>query len=375
MDEKVRQVGDRIRSSMPADMSQRELAERVQMAPDALSRALNGQRGFSITELTRIGGELGANLHWLLTGSDDPHQVNVAARHGWDPVRRKRTNPGKTEDEPVLAKITAAYRETYPKALIGSREIPADPEALGVLLEEGFIRRFAEAVEETLDVDVIRMTDISTDYSLTIGKRGIIVLAASQHWFRSNWSLAHELAHLALGHHDGAGSPTPRHESAADQFATTLLLPEALVRSIDWRTISRSDLARFIWDAGVSTQALAIRLAALDMTIADEVIELLGLSTARLLRSAIDPDEVAERQQESTARRFPLGLVADLTRRVEDGDANPQTLAWLLDVSIDDIDFPEPDEEAEAEAYERMLADRPGADDVAAWLAEMDRAS
>lgn len=360
---------------MAAGMSQRELANRVKMAPDALSRALNGQRGLSISELTAIGEELGANLHWLLTGDDDPHQVNVAARHGWDTRRRKRTNPGKTADEPILVEIAHAYRETYPTALTPSRDLSPNPENLRGELGPDFVRRFAEVIEEQLDIDVIRMPGITTDYSLTIGKRGIIVLAASQHWFRNNWSLAHELAHLALAHHDDTGSASPRHETSADRFATALLLPQDTLAAVDWTTIGRADLAGFIWNAGISTKALAIRLADLNIATSDQVTELLDQSTPRLLRSVIDPEELAERQQESAARRFPLGLVADLTHLVEDGHASPEVLAWLLDVPIDDIDFPEPDEDAESEAYERTLADRPSAAELARWVEGRSQAS
>ena len=81
MDRELLAVGERIRASMPNGMRQRELAARVGMTPDALSRALNGQRGFSILELTRISDDLQTGLSWLITGRPDPHKVTFAARH------------------------------------------------------------------------------------------------------------------------------------------------------------------------------------------------------------------------------------------------------------------------------------------------------
>ncbi|WP_235912124.1 ImmA/IrrE family metallo-endopeptidase [Ruania zhangjianzhongii] len=98
--------------------------------------------------------------------------------------------------------------------------------------------------------------DRGTDYSLTVGQRGIIVLNAIPNWFRSNWSLAHELGHLALGHHVRGDSPTTAQENAADQFAAGMLLPESVVRAMDWTGADESQLASFLWESGVSTLAI-----------------------------------------------------------------------------------------------------------------------
>jgi transcriptional regulator with XRE-family HTH domain len=59
---------------MPLGMSQRALTEKAGMTTDALSRALNGQRGFSSRELARIADQLGADLYWLITGTPDPQR-------------------------------------------------------------------------------------------------------------------------------------------------------------------------------------------------------------------------------------------------------------------------------------------------------------
>jgi hypothetical protein len=46
---------------------------------------------------------------------------------------------------------------------------------------------------------------------------------------RINWTIAHELGHILLGH--GDSSDTNEHQ--ADQFAASLLIPEAVVRFLD----------------------------------------------------------------------------------------------------------------------------------------------
>ena len=62
------QVGSRIRAAMPRGMTQRQLADRAGMTPDAISRALNAQRGLSPIEVAAIATVLGADTHWLITG-------------------------------------------------------------------------------------------------------------------------------------------------------------------------------------------------------------------------------------------------------------------------------------------------------------------
>lgn len=108
------ELGQRVRSRMPAGMSQNRLAERVGMTPDALSRALNGRRGLSLTEVTSIAEVLGADTHWLITGADDPFAVSVAARHSWDARSRVRVNNGRADDQVVLDQVVALYRAAYP---------------------------------------------------------------------------------------------------------------------------------------------------------------------------------------------------------------------------------------------------------------------
>jgi hypothetical protein len=83
---------------------------------------------------------------------------------------------------------------------------------------------------------------------------------------------------------------------------------------------------------------------------------------ASLREGAVFGDPMTLRERDAAARRFPVTLLESLSHRVESGQADPSTLAWVLDVPVDEIDFPEPDQEAAAEAYGRMLADRPGPD-------------
>ncbi len=355
------------------------------MKPDALSRALNGLRGFSSIELARIADRLGADLHWLVTGRPDPHRVEIAARHDWDETESARTNTGRPSDEGILEKVVDAYGAAFPDGPPPSESLPDSPARLRALLGEGYVRQYGAVVQDRLGVDVFRLPGLTTDYSLTIGSRAIVILATTSHWYRSHWSLAHELAHLALGHHNGHEPPGERDELPANRYAAQLLLPEHLVLRQDWQRMDERGLAEFLWQAGVSTLSLKIRLTALEIQPSAKVAVALERTTPGLMRDYADdlPDiigstrQVTRRQQESSARTVPSILVDALQRRVEIGEISPQYLAWALDVPVDEIDFPEPydDDVALADAYGRMLEDRPSSTDVREWLATTGRST
>ncbi len=365
MDEQLKAIGDRIRSALPAGMSQGELARRVGMPADAMSRAMHAKRGFSAAELTEIGGVLGLSLHWLVTGQPDPFALRVAARHAFDRVTRERFNRGARDDEPIVKLVARVYGEAFPDGIPASPSLSRDPAAVRDLLGDGFVRDFSKRIEISLGVDVVRVPRLSTDYSLTIGPRNVIVLATDQWWFRSNWSLAHELGHLALGHHLDEGGSNDEQENDADGFASELLLPRNAVLAKSWEDMSVEDLARFVWEAGVSTPTLRTRLAYLHPRVSSEITEALELSTPKLLRAGAEAigdgfagaSAISERKQEAAVRRWPADLVAALTDQVEAGNADPQLLADVLDIDVDEMDFPEPPSEEEAAAhYAEMIS-------------------
>ncbi|WP_216896065.1 helix-turn-helix domain-containing protein [Nocardia alni] len=369
MDSELLAVGDRIRSRMPFGMSQRQLAVRVNMKTDALSRALNGQRGFSSVELARIADELGADLYWLITGEPDPHRVRVAARHNWDASQHIRINPGRQSDEELLQRVAATYEAAFPEGPSPSASLPDSAPVMRKMLGEHFVRYFGEVVEDRLGVDVVRLPMLSTDYSLSIGSRAIVILTTTPNWFRSNWSLTHELAHFALKHHNTDSEPGEGDEAPADQFAAELLLPEDLINQQDWRQMDEPGVAKFLWQTGVSTMALKNRLASLEVRVSVEVVAALKRTTPNLIRANADVRELITRQQQSAARIFPTVLVDALQRRVEAGAASPEHLAWVLDVPVDEIDFPEPTDDSDfVDAYERVVAARPSHGDLEEWL-------
>lgn len=317
-------IAARIDALKPA-VSRRAFAERVGMPPDALSRALSGKRGLSSLELVRIAEELRADIHELVTGEPDPNQVMVNARHDYDHATANRSVPTFQQDKSALEDICVAYAQANLPAR-QHRVTTSDPAGLRAALGTGFIRPFADKIEERLNVDVIRVNDLGTAYSASTGGRTFIVIPATGSWFRENWDLAHELAHVA-------GLPT---EAEANAFAADLLLPEDLVRSLDWSVASQEAIAEFLWQTGVSTAALKVRLEHLRITFSDAT-SLLTQSTQRALRRARSwssefGDEITMRMDAASRRRFPIELQEAHEVGVEDGRLGPGYLAWMRGV-------------------------------------------
>lgn len=343
-------IGDRVRESMerlePA-LAQRDLAERVGMTPDALSRAINGQRRFASIELARIAEELGADLHWLITGRSDPNRVSVAARHDFDHVTGRRSVPGRDGDEQILADIALAYRQAYPEPATRA-EWPKSPDAVREALGPDFVRPFARVLERKLGIGIVRVAELSTAYALTIGGRAVIALPATGNWFRENWDISHELAHLFRGdHEDGVSSAeADRREAAANAFAAELLLPASVLKAVDWDAVTDGQLADLVWNLGVSTEALCRRLRAVFGHAPERVAYWADFATQRLLRYHLprdaENDKITLRMDEACQRRFPVALQEAHLERVASGTIGTATLAWMLgiDASALEVDTP-----------------------------------
>lgn len=340
-------IGTRVREAIPRGMNQQMLAADIGMTPDALSRALNSQRHFSALELAEIARVLDQDLSWIITGAEDPFKVRLAARHLWD------GGPAHSEanDLDLIDRVSEVYRTAFSTVVPQSGSpLPTTPSELRALLPEGPASTLSERLESALGIDIIHDPSLLTDYSMHLGGRPVILLKSTPHWFRANWSLAHELGHLALGHHGDA--PDQSNEWPANVFAAEFWLPEDLVRRVNWATLSDEELAVWLWDVGVSTIVLQRRLRDLHIEPSEEVIAALELKTQQLMRSHIaslsstgSGDPIWERENRSTGRRFPAAVVARLADRVASGEADPQLLAWVRDVAVDELDELWPDED------------------------------
>ena len=273
-------IAERVRDSIPAGMNQQMLASQVEMTPDAFSRALNGKRHFSALELGDLARVLDLDLNWLITGEHDPFEVALAARHRWDGGQQHSTQT----DMDFIGMVRKVYEAAFDgeDLGVGVVELPEDPAAVRALLPTGDITTLGERIQAGLGIDVIRDPNLHTDYSVHIGQRPVILLKAIPQWFRVNWSLAHELGHIALRHR--TDQPDKTTEWPANQFAAEFLLPEQLMRETNWKAMSERELALFLWSHGVSTEALRKRLDTLDLPTSTQVASSLNRGTVTVLR-------------------------------------------------------------------------------------------
>lgn len=344
-------IAERVRDAIKhAGISQKVLAERVEMKTDALSRALNGSRGFAAIELSEIASELGSDLHYLITGESDPARVVLSARHDYDSQTGQRSVSGAVDDGVVIEDICLAYKQVESVAAVPAGPVlpssPADMrEALGVGFTPAFIDRL-----EAVGVDVVRVEQLSTAYSLTIAGRPLIALNSSGNWFYENWGLAHELAHLALAHEGvmpGASGADSR-ERDANAFAAELLLPASGFTAVDWADLSRQDLAALLWGWGVSTSAVRNRFESLRMSVPADLGEPLQWSTQKVLRSywqgngGFFRDDITMRMSRAAMRHFPGWLKDAHLDGIAAGKMHKNTLAWMLEVDAESLEVVEP---------------------------------
>lgn len=344
----VQTIGARVREAISERASaapQYEIAQSVGMKPDALSRAINGQRAFSSIELATLAGHLGVDIHWLITGQADPRRLRFAARHTFDHVTGERDVPGLEDDRRVLADIELAYRQAGDPGV--SERVPATPAGVREALGGDFVASFLQRLEDRLGIHVVRVPELSTAYCFSVDGRHVIAMKATGNWFYENFCLAHELAHLAAGHLS-ADVVSDEAEAAANAFAAELLMPVRTVREADFDRMTAEGLARWVWDHGVSTDATARRVVACGIATDDVVREWAAQPTQRLLRRhwrSPDPrlDAISERMSAAARRHFPQSMIGAHIERIESGLIGPEALAWMLDVDVAELDLKAPE--------------------------------
>lgn len=321
-------------------VKQQDFARSVGMDPSAFSRALNGKRGFATDEVVAIAHALDTDSNFLLTGDEDPLRVRKAARCTYSPHTRSYIAP--SADDQVIQDIKTAYAQVWPDGLPQGGIVPDEPARVREMLGDGFVHDFAHRVEEKLGIDVIQIAEVDTDYTLWVGKCQVILLNATPYWFRRNWSLAHELAHVARNDWIERGDPQGDSEYRAHQFAAELLAPAKLIREIPWAALSAHEVAQQVLRLGVSTEVLRRRLSDLGISIAGSGAQAaLALSTPKLINAYLAGPEralFARAEQGATARKFPNLLVWMHQSAVDAGTLHPGFLAWMLGVQVGDFD-------------------------------------
>lgn len=226
-----------------------------------------------------------------------------------------------------------------------SRASVAGLGAAGVrrLLGDGFTHDLPGRITERLDVDVWVLDLTGDAYSIVADGRRVIVAKRTPNWFRQNFSIAHELGHLAADSLcDESLGDAGDHEAAANAFAAEFLMPEAELRSFDWQRLSLPVLAEHLWEWGISTQALSVRLRSLGLAPGVEISAALTLKTQTFLRrhwaKPPGPDPITLRMELAAERRVPTELTSLLEERVVQGLAPVESLAYALGVPASEVE-------------------------------------
>lgn len=343
-------VGTRIRqrvSELHLGVPEKDIAASVGMAPDVFSRSLNGKRSFTSIELAHLAERLSTSMYWLATGQADPFQGRIAARHEYDFSSGRYVDDKDGDTQAALDNLELAYRQVFSERNDAPTEAAA-AEEIRARLGDGFVGDFISRVEENLGIDVVRIEGIGSAYSVRAGGRYCLLIPRNGNWFYQNSSAAHELGHIYLGHFNSSDDgATSSKEGPAYDFASDLLLPASIMRTVDWTTTTRVAVVNFIWDHGISTKYLQTRLQKLGLSARPEVWELLKNSTFDVLKAPLEGRkfssvDVAARTQRAAERRFPDSLIAAHMDAVALGKAPKETLAWMLDVDPESIEVHPP---------------------------------
>ncbi|WP_319453088.1 MULTISPECIES: helix-turn-helix transcriptional regulator [unclassified Mycobacterium] len=170
------QIARRVADSIPATLTQAQVAAQIGLTDEKLSKSLRGHRAFSSVELAQLAEALNVDVHWLITGRRDPNRLVAVARRNFDRETGRRDVPGHDSDEPVLNDIALVYRQALPAWSPVDIALPGTVIEVRSTLGPDFVRRMADRFESHLDVDVIRTAEVSTVSSFHVGPRKVIVL-------------------------------------------------------------------------------------------------------------------------------------------------------------------------------------------------------
>jgi hypothetical protein len=324
------------------------------MDRSALSRVMNGKRGLAGRELIALAQELQTSVDWILLG-EEPFPVQVAARHDYLGKGSYVLDRSETVAATVRG-VAQAYEQAgalteWPNR----RDVPSDPREARQLLELEFgptwPRHFADAVERTFGIDVIK-ADLpgSSGLSLKLPNAVVIVVPTEAFWARQNWTIAHELEHIASGAFSTDGNLGSSAENAAHKYAAELLLPASALRGTAWEQVTEAQLANYVWHAGVSVDALQRRLAFLRLATPATNLKTPALARKHILGQSVFDDPVAERLQEAAARRFPVRLIA----AHEGKPKSARTLEWMLGAPFESGTDDEQREDDASESFPDM---------------------
>ncbi|MFB7335972.1 helix-turn-helix domain-containing protein [Streptomyces adustus] len=360
-------VADRVRKVMKdASVSQGVFAQGVGLAPDKLSKSLNGVRRFTSLDLARIAEFGNTTVDWLLTGRK-PLRPTVAARASAPVV----DDEGRGRLDDLVERFVTAHEVLD---LLGlASELPELPSVRpdlkryvdqGVALADDALARLAAA--GTPAIDGLETADLLQAFERTFGvdvaKIGLpdgidgaawqadgfrlIMIARTRVPTRQRFTLAHELGHiLARDAQDlltetqlAPGRQKDLTEVRANVFAANLLMPRGEIDSVvREKEVTDEQLASLVVRFQVSPSALAARLTQLGVIAPRTGARLRGLTTHDCHWLTGQSDLFEARTTWSEANRLPFRPAQLLYEAYLAGDTTLRPLAAYTGVDVDRI--------------------------------------
>ena len=354
-------VIERVRSAISAaGLTQAELADRIGIGSDKLSKSLSGTRRFTSTELAELASVCRVSIDWLLVGEESP-SPRMAARVSesmlsnetqWAALAEEYASADETLERlgyqhviPPLPPKPATTSFVHHGQVLAHYAIQAFREAGYSPWDDGLI----EHIEDLFGVDVaiVNLPQSFHGFTWQTDSFRLICVAASTNWARQRFTLAHELGHILSNDAHGeligevAGSDWSHYftEKSANAFAGYFLMPPEEVGTAHAQLKDRDEISaldELAWKFKVSPAALSARLEKLQLLTADQRRALAGL-TMLDVATLLGKETEFDRESALSARvRAPRRLTQQLRAAARSGATSVRQLARLLGMSPDD---------------------------------------
>lgn len=342
-----------------ADETQTDFAKRIKLDPSKLSRSLNGQRRFSLANLSAIADAFGVSVDWLAGGEA---RTTVAARRASAaPIDNARKDAEKLAMQRAdLATLGISPRGKMPKNLPsrtgleitqGARFAEA---ALAHLYADGFEivgstnEQLISAIEARFGIDIVVLDGDRDIDGLAIALPGarVIALAATAVPARQRFTLAHELCHLLTGDDQEVHLDTNVYDKSApgerraNAFAAAFTMPAAFVKAETEQC--QGDITIEVFDSmvsrlHVSPAALAYRLSNLGLFDAEQATTWKETTYQEVLSRSGKAADFAREQAASTSKRLPAKLLEDTFTAYQRGLTTLRPYANLLQKDVNEL--------------------------------------
>lgn len=337
--------------------NQNSIAERIGIAPDKLSKSLNGVRRFTSLELALIAEAGETTVDWLLTGREARTLAPAA-----------RTHQGYTATFSDTETILNRYVDVIDGLARVGHPLPAPPappsHSTGRAVDQGAelarwasralrnkpaeqsARTMATEWEETFGVEIaaIALPEHLDGLACQTDDFQLILIARTKNWTRQRFTAAHELGHILAGdarHNPIAESMAPGMSNSlaevrANAFAAELLMPATTLRQAADNPL-RADVLSLAWQYRVSPSAMATRLATLGLIDQNQRREYTRSTTHDSAQAAGRFDEHMAWAQQARHGWYPGRLTSLAIKAYAAGDMSIRPLAALLDVPADEL--------------------------------------